>query len=97
MTTNKILKFIDDSEFSRSEVLIELRLNLDNKPTKRGKLEIKDYAEIMRQLKLGVSNKRLSYLYKVTPSRISEIKSEKSIPNSALKEYLEVKYSEEIK
>ena len=90
----QILKFIDDSEFSRSDVLITLRLNLDDKPVKRGKLEMKDYADIMRSLKSGVKNSELAKKYKVTASRISEIKSEKSIPISALKSYLEVKYKE---
>ena len=88
----QIMKMIDDSDFSRSEVLITLQVSKVT-VTRRSKLQTEDYAKIMLALKSGQTNKSLSIKYKVTASRISEIKSEKSIPKDALRSYLEAKYS----
>ena len=88
-----ILDFIDNSDFSRAEVLITLQTTLNPVSTSRGKLKTEDYAEIMKLLNLGSTNKELALQYKVTSSRISEIKTGKSIPANAFRSYLEVKYA----
>lgn len=88
----QILEFIDSSDFSRVDVLITLQM-VSTPPTKRGKLEIGQYSEIMGALNKGVTNKDLSIKYGVTPSRISEIKTGKSIPQGALRSWMAQKYS----
>ncbi len=93
--TQRILKFIDDSEFSRADVLIALKTVFEApaKRGKRGKLKTEDYGAIMAALKAGETNKELAAKYGVSSSRISEIRNEKSIPRDALASYLEAKYS----
>lgn len=94
-STQEILDMVDESKFSRSDVLIALRLTLQPEVAKRGKLDISAYAEIITRLKAGEKNSELAKEFNVTASRISEIKAEKSIPQAALKSYLEAKYGDD--
>ena len=101
MTTNsltktreaEILKFIDDSQYERAEVLIALRMSVQPEQTSRGKLKRTDYIDIIKHIRSGRTNKSLAQQFNVTQSRISEIKNEKSIPANVLKDYLIAKYS----
>ena len=93
-TLRKILDMIEASEFSTAEVFAELSVAFAPRPAKRGKLELQDYVSIITALNSGSRNKDLAELYNgVTPSRISEIKTGKSIPTAILRDYNLAKFS----